>query len=101
MKLNDNALMGVGMPTMNGFTSKADALKFAIEFTATFSLDLTRKANTEQAKELYDFICKNVELPEITTPQWDGVIQRVDDIAKMVQEYLGKEIAERGKGCAN
>jgi hypothetical protein len=87
MKLHDNALMGVGMPTMNGFTSKADALKFAIEFTATFSLDLTRKANTEQAKELYDFICKNVELPDVRPNPADGLVE----FAKKYIEKLAKD----------
>jgi hypothetical protein len=79
----NNALMGLPMPTMRSFTSKADALKFAIESTATFSLDLTRKPNTEQAKELYDFICKNVELPDVRVNPADGLVE-------FAKEYIEK-----------
>lgn len=34
MELN-NALMGFPMPTMRNFNSKAEAIQFAIEFTAS------------------------------------------------------------------
>lgn len=58
----DNALMGYPVPTMKGFQSKAEALQFAIEFNASSSM-AGRKVELEAAKELFDFICKNVELP--------------------------------------
>ena len=51
--------MGLPMPTMRNFNSKAEAIQFAIEFTASSSMG-GRKVELEAAKELYDFICKNV-----------------------------------------
>ena len=43
------------MPTMRGFNSKAEALQFAIEFTASTSMN-GRKAGLEAAQELFNFI---------------------------------------------
>lgn len=60
------ALGLAGLPaTMNGFKSKADALKFAIEFTASSDSSFQRKPSYEATQELFDFICKNVALPDI------------------------------------
>jgi hypothetical protein len=50
---------------MNGFKSKADALKFAIEFTASSDNSFQRLPSYQAAQELFDFICKNVALPDI------------------------------------
>jgi hypothetical protein len=44
----NNALMGFPMPTMRNFQSKAEALQFAIEFTASASMD-GRKVDLEDA----------------------------------------------------
>ena len=61
-----NALGFAGLPaTMNGFKSKADALKFAIEFTAGCDASINRVPNYNAAQELFDFICRNVPLPDV------------------------------------
>lgn len=70
------------MPTMRGFNSKAEALQFAIEFTACSSMG-GRKADLEAAKELYDFICKNVELPDVRPNPADGLVE-------YAKEYIAK-----------
>ena len=85
MGLN-NALMGFPMPTMRSFNSKAEALQFAIEFTASASMD-GRKVDLEAAKELYDFICKNVELPDVRPDPADGLVE----FAKGYIEKLAKD----------
>ena len=66
--------MGFPMPTMRGFNSKAEALQFAIEFTASSSMG-GRKVEIEAAQELYDFICKNVELPDVRPNPADGLVE--------------------------
>ena len=53
------------MPSINGFKSKADALKYAIEFTASCDSSLNKFVNYDMAQELFDFICKNVQLPDV------------------------------------
>lgn len=87
----NNALMGFPAPTMRNFQSKAEALQFAIEFTASTSMG-GRKADLAAAKELYDFICKNVELPDTPLTQWKDVINQADDIAKIIKECLVQTI---------
>lgn len=81
----NNALMGYPMPTMRNFQSKAEALQFAIEFTASASMG-GRKADLEAAKELYDFICKCVELPDVRPSPADGLVE----FAKGYIEKLAK-----------
>ena len=78
----NNALMGFPMTTMRNFNSKAEAIQFAIEFTAS-SLMGGRKADLEAAKELFDFICKNVELPDVRVSPADGLVE-------FAKEYIEK-----------
>ncbi len=82
----DNALMGFPMPTMRNFQSKAEAIQFAIEFTASSSMG-GRKVELEAAKELFDFICKNVELPDVRVNPADGLVE----FAKEYIEKLAKD----------
>ena len=82
----NNALMGFPMPTMKNFNSKAEAIQFAIEFTASSSMG-GRKVELEAAKELFDFICKNVELPDVRPNPADGLVE----YAKEYIEKLAKE----------
>lgn len=70
------------MPTMRGFNSKAEALQFAIEFTASSSMG-GRKVEIEAAQGLYDFICKNVELPDVHANPADGLVE-------FAKEYIAK-----------
>jgi hypothetical protein len=53
---------------MLSLKSKADALKYAIEFTATGEYP-NRTPDIKKAKELYNFICENVQLPDVETDQ--------------------------------
>ena len=74
---------------MNGFASKADALKYAIEFTASSSMG-GRKVELEAAKELFDFICKNVELPDVRPNPADGLLE-------FAKEYIEKLAKVKGE----
>ena len=85
----NNALMGFPMPTMRNFQSKAEALQFAIEFTASTSMN-GRKADLEAAKELYDFICRNVELPDVHPNPADGLVE-------FAKEYIEKLANDKEK----
>ena len=82
--------MGFPMPTMRGFSSKAEALQFAIELTASSSLG-GRKVELEATKELYDFICKNVELPDVRPNPADGLVE-------FAKEYIEKLAKDKGVG---
>lgn len=83
----NNALMGIPMPTMRNFNSKAEALQFAIDFTASSSMG-GRKVELEAAKELFDFICKNVELPDVHPNPADGLLE-------FAKEYVTKLAKEK------
>lgn len=74
--------VGLPMPTMRSFNSKSEAIQFAIEFTASSSMG-GRKVELNAAKELYDFICKNVELPDVRPNPADGLVE-------FAKEYIKK-----------
>ena len=84
----NNALMGLPMPTMRSFNSKAEAIQFAIEFTTSSSMD-GRKVELDAAKELFDFICKNVELPDVRPNPADGLVE-------FAKEYIEKLVKDKG-----
>lgn len=88
------------MPNINNFGSKADALKFAIEFTSSVDVNGARIFDKEKAQELFDFICKSIDLPDTPLTQWKDVISHTDDIAKMIKEYL-TQIINSHKSDAN
>lgn len=60
--------LGFSGSPMTSLKSKADALKYAIEFTATGEYP-NRVPDMTKAKELFDFICENVQLPDVETDQ--------------------------------
>ena len=70
--LNSHLAFG-GNAGLYSFQSKAEALQYAIEFTAFFS-ENGRTPNCEAAKELFDFICRNVVLPETKPSECDAIL---------------------------
>lgn len=72
---------------INSFQSKAEALKYAIEFTETVELSGPNRVNYDQAQELFDFICKNVVLPDVRPNPADGLVE----FAKKYIEKLAKD----------
>ena len=85
---------------INKFESKAEALKFAIEFTAKNTETYERVPNLPTAQELFDFICKNVELPDTQLSKWGDVIANANDIAEMVKQHF-VELMNKAKANDN
>lgn len=85
----NNALMGFPMPTMRSFNSKAEAIQFVIEFTASSSMG-GRKVELEAAKELFDFICKNVELPDVRVNPADGLVEFAKEYVEKLAKVKGE-----------
>ena len=71
---------------MSSLKSKADALKYAIEFTATGEYP-NRTPDIKKAKELYNFICENVQLPDVETDQLSNSLNGFTSL----MEKLSKE----------
>lgn len=87
MELN-TGIMGYPLnKSMNDLQSKADAIKYAIEFTEIVELHGSNKVNYDAAQELFDFICKNVDLPDVRPNPADGLVE----FAKEYIEKLAKD----------
>lgn len=83
--LNSSAL---GFAGMCGFQTKAEALQYAINFTATIT-DNGTKANYEAAQELFDFICNNVKLPDIKGESLDGFMDKSSALLDSLYSKIG------------
>lgn len=71
--------------------TKADAMKFAIEMTATRRDDFSQMFNKEAAQEVFNFFCENVEL----------VDSDVLPVAEIIDPFFNKvkEVIDTEKKC--
>ena len=88
MELN-TGIMGYPLnKSINDLQSKADAIKYAIEFTEIVELDGPNKVDYEAAQELFNFICKNVNLPDVKPNPADGLVEFAK---KYIEELANKK----------
>ena len=98
--------MCLGFTGSPSLKSKADALKYAIEFTAIGEYP-NRAPDIKKAKELYNFICENVQLPDVETDRLsnslDGFTSLMDKLSKenktvnQETEPTGEVVEEQNK----
>lgn len=95
--MRNNALGLSG--SLFAFESKAEALKWAIEFTAGWKSPDERLVRYDQAQELYNFICRNVWLPDTKNASMDDFLSTAscslaglkDRLASMDMEAPSKD----------
>ncbi len=78
--------LGLSGSPISSLKSKADALKYAIEFTATGEHP-NRMPDIKKAQELFNFICENVQLPDVETDQLSNSLNGFTSL----MEKLSKE----------
>lgn len=98
--------LGFSGSPMSSLKSKADALKYAIEFTATGEYP-NRAPDIKKAKELYYFICENVQLPDVETDQLSNSLNgftslmeklsKKDETVNQESEPTGEVVGEQTK----
>ena len=92
--------MCLGFSGSPSLKSKADALKYAIEFTATGEYP-NRMPYIKKAKELYNFICENVQLPDVETDQLsnslNGFTSLMEKLSKEKDEKVNEESEPAGE----
>ncbi len=89
----------LGYAGMSAFQTKAEALQYAIDFTAIHA-DGGLKADYEAAKEMFDFICKNVKLPETKSESLDGFMGKSIAFLDLLHSQL-KSFKEKQKTCSD
>lgn len=92
--------LGLSGSPMSSLKSKADALKYAIEFTATGEYP-TRTPDIKKAKELYNFICENVQLPDVETDRLsnslNGFTSLMEKLSKEKDENVNEDSEPTGE----
>lgn len=81
---------------MSSLKSKADALKYAIEFTATGEYP-NRVPDIKKAKELYNFICENVQLPDVETDQLSNSLNSFTSLMEKLSKEKDETVNEKPK----
>lgn len=71
--------------SMNGFVSKADALKFSIQFTSMM-VDGNIVLRYDKAQELFEFICKNVNLPDVKKEPYEDLVALIQEKLRQLSE---------------
>ena len=79
---------------MSSLKSKADALKYAIEFTATGEYP-NRTPDIKKAKELYNFICENVQLPDVETNQLSNSLNSFTSLMEKLSKEKDETVNEK------
>lgn len=74
----------IGLATTVDFTSKVEALRYALESTSKFE-ERTVIYNYDAAQELYDFICKNVNIPDVNKTPTQELLPLIDALAKKIE----------------
>lgn len=85
-------VLGLSGSAIGSFKTKAEALHFAIVFTAT-STENGNEFNKEKAKTLYEFITANVELPDVdySQAQMDELFNTTNKMLLALASKLQKE----------
>ena len=92
--------LGFSGSPMTSLKSKADALKYAIEFTATGEYP-NKVPDMVKAKELFDFICENVQLPDVETDQLSNSLNGFTSMMERLSEKKEEEApGENEISCA-
>lgn len=68
--------------------TKADAMKFAIEMTATRRDDFSQVFNRDAAKDVFDFFCENVDLVDSDVVP---VAEILDPFFNKIKEVMNAE----------
>lgn len=83
----DPALMSIfGKP----IESKATALQYALDSTATYE-NGQKVLHTDKAKEIFDFICENVNLPDVPLSEFLGELNKTLDAYRKKAEERNAE----------
>lgn len=86
--------MCLGFSGSPSLKSKADALKYAIEFTATGEYP-NRAPDIKKAKELYNFICENVQLPDVETDQLSNSLNGFTSLMEKLSKEKDETVNEK------
>ena len=85
--------MGSGLRDVGSIRTKTDAMKYALEMTATM-VEGAMKYNLDEAKKVFDFYCENVKL-------MDSEVVSLSDIIDPVFDKIKEMAAERARdGCS-
>lgn len=89
-RTKNNQIMNMGLYSSSGdpfaFRSKAGAMSFAIVMTMTTNENGVRTVNLLGAQELFDFICKNVVLPDVEKDATAEVVEMLSAAVKELQK---------------
>lgn len=83
--------------SLESFKSKADVIKWATEFTSTLDDKYNRAPNYEAAQALYEFVIKNVALPDAPSdPQGEFFKELKEVLENRLEKVMDEESNNNG-----
>lgn len=83
--------LGSSCSDMTAFRSKAGAMSFAILICSSYGEGGMRKVDYDEAQKLYDFICDNVELPNVEKDYQDSLCSLMDYVSSLSKKETVSE----------
>ena len=85
-----NQIMNMGLYSSSSdpfaFRSKAGAMSFALVMSLSVSENGDKVVDYEKAKKLFDFICENVNLPDVEKDATAEVVEMLSAAVKELQK---------------
>lgn len=77
-------------------SSKAGVMEFAIMMNTASDEKGRAVVNYKEAKKLFDFICRNVNLPDVTVDGMDKLSDSCLGLMKTLSEEISKRDSKKG-----
>ena len=72
-------------------SSKAGAMEFAIAITTTSDERGRAVVDYKEAKRLFDFICRNVKLPDVAASSTDALLEGYNELMGTLAKQIDKK----------
>lgn len=72
-------------------SSKAGAMEFAIAINTTSDERGRAVVNYREAKRLFDFICRNVKLPDVAVSSTDALLESYNELMGTLAKQIDKK----------
>lgn len=76
-------------------SSKAGALEFAIMMNTNRDVEDRVAIDYKKAQRLFDFICKNVKLPDVPVSSTDALLEGYNGLLGAIMSHLDKKTNEK------
>lgn len=84
--------LGLGGCSTTAIDSKGTAIAFAILMSSSYcGQNHTRRVNCKKAQKIFDFICSNVNLPDVKPDPMDGLNAKLGGLMGILEKTMAEK----------